>query len=99
MMIEGWSGSHLASMADNHVSRQLAITWSSSSSFCCPHQLKLLSESLFLFAPLGVLSRRSKGRVQKPKNPSHGNRGLYSTLFQEKPPEKKILFLADFIKN
>ena len=28
-----------------------------------------------------------------------GGRGLYSTLFQEKPPEKKFLLLADFIKN
>ena len=26
-------------------------------------------------------------------------RGLYSPLFQEKPPKKKLLFLADFIKN
>ena len=26
-------------------------------------------------------------------------RGLYFTLFQEKLPEKKLLFLADFIKN
>ena len=26
-------------------------------------------------------------------------RGLYFTLFREKPPEKKLLFLADFIKN
>jgi len=26
-------------------------------------------------------------------------RGLYFTLFREKPPEKKLLLLADFIKN
>ena len=26
-------------------------------------------------------------------------RGLYSTLFQEKPPEIKLLFWADFIEN
>ena len=26
-------------------------------------------------------------------------RGLYFTLFREKPLEKKLLFLADFIKN
>ena len=26
-------------------------------------------------------------------------RGLYFTLFQEKPPEKKLLLLADFIKK
>ena len=26
-------------------------------------------------------------------------RGLYSSLFQEKPPYRKLLFLADFIEN
>ena len=26
-------------------------------------------------------------------------RGLYSPLFREKPPEKKLLLLADFIKK
>ena len=33
--------------------------------------------------------------------PTHtsSGRGLYSTLFQEKPPERKLIFWADFIEN
>ena len=30
---------------------------------------------------------------------SRKHRGLYSSLFQEKPPERKLLFWADFIEN
>ena len=39
------------------------------------------------------------GKGQKGVLKSRYTRGLYFTLFREKPPEKKLLLLVDFIKN
>ena len=58
-----------------------------------------LSKNL-VWVILGNINHASQGCVffgqSEVLEPGGTDRGLYSTLFQEKPPEKKLLLSADF---